>query len=326
VRFVVTGGCGYIGSAVVRTLVERGDHVLNIDSRPKSQTIPALAPLAGRDTYVRLESTIRDPSLLKALIYEYRPDRIIHLASSAETDPVKLFETEIATTLAVLAAAKDYAARLPEAARHSFRIAQAARVPRPTSGSASSPRLLAQRAVEALASNWCKANDLSLVTCMADEVFGPWQSADCVLPRALAGVLAGSPVELSHDGHTVRDFLPIADFARGLALAAETGAPHACYELSVGAERREVDVVEAAISILDKRRPHPGGSLARFLRRVGRPPTDSFSPMLDPAPAERDLRWTPGGFYEGLTRMAAFMVSQSAPNPAPAVPLRMAAE
>jgi dTDP-glucose 4,6-dehydratase len=329
VRFVVTGGCGYIGAAVVRALVERGDHVLNIDSRRKSLPTPALAAIAGREGHVRLESTIKDATLLRALLHEFKPDRIIHLASSSETQPAALFEVEIATTTAILNAAREYATRLEPSARSAFRLVQAVHLPRPVDQPAHDQphaRTLAQRAMEGLVTNWCRANDLPLVTCMADEVFGPWQAEGALLPSLLSEVLAGRPFSLPAGGMTVRDFLPVTDFAQGVLLAAERGAPFACYELSAGTERRDLDVAEACCAILDKRRPRAAGSWSQLVARSGRAPTDGFSPMLDPGPAERDLGWSAGSFYDGLARVAAWAISRSEPAAAPAVALPSAAE
>ena len=87
-RVLVTGGCGFVGSAVVRLAVERGDHVLNLDRRKKSVAIPSLGAAVQREGYARLEADITDRAMIKAILREFSPDAVIHLAACGDDDPV----------------------------------------------------------------------------------------------------------------------------------------------------------------------------------------------------------------------------------------------
>src|SRR5688572_5991514 len=124
-RVLVTGGCGFVGSAVVRLAVERGDQVLNLDRRRKSTPVPALAGVAGKPGYARLEADIADRSMLHALVHEYKPDAIIHLAANPEGDTTSLFDSEIAGAFSVLEAARAYHAQLKGTGRDNFRLVHA---------------------------------------------------------------------------------------------------------------------------------------------------------------------------------------------------------
>ena len=104
-RVLVTGGCGFVGSAVVRLAVERGDHVLNLDRRKKSVAIPSLGPVAQREGYARLEADVTDRAMIKAILREFSPDAVIHLAACGDDDPNALVDAEIGGAFAVIEAA-----------------------------------------------------------------------------------------------------------------------------------------------------------------------------------------------------------------------------
>src|SRR5262245_24588604 len=126
-RVLITGGCGFIGAAVVRAAVERGHRVLNIDRRRKSNPVPALSSIAGREGYARLEADIADRALMRALFGEFQPERVIHLAAATSDDPDALFDVDIAGAFSVMEASRRYSNRLEGAARNDFRLVHAVR-------------------------------------------------------------------------------------------------------------------------------------------------------------------------------------------------------
>jgi dTDP-glucose 4,6-dehydratase len=175
-RVLVTGGCGFIGSAVVRLAVERGDQVLNLDRRRKSTPTPSLASVAGQSGYARLEADIADRSLVRAIFREYKPDAIVHLAASEETDPGSLFDSEVGGAFSVLEAARMYHADLQGEARARFRVVHAIAAEGDADNAlAPTPVQAARTGAVALADAWARAHDLPLVGCVAGNVFGPWQ-------------------------------------------------------------------------------------------------------------------------------------------------------
>lgn len=322
-RVLVTGGCGFVGSSVVRLAVERGDHVLNVDLRRRSNPTPALNPVAAREGYARLEANVADQTLLRAVIREFAPDAIIHLATSPETQADGLVECETGMAISVLEASRHYIDALPADRRQRFRIVYLERAEPDTR--ATLTRIEAARTVAAtLMDRWSHACEMPLVTCVAGEAFGPWQAPNSFMARLLSGLLHDQPVTLANGGEDTRDWLPIRDLAEGLLLAAQAAAPPSRIDLSVGAERRDIDMAESVCALLDERAPAARGAWMDRVTCTGDASSASLGPMLDAAEAERDLNWRPQGFYAGLDRLVTWALASRAASRARAVP--MAAE
>lgn len=327
-RFLVTGGCGFIGSTVVRALVERGERVLSIDRRRKSVPIPAIASLVGREGYARLEADIADRAMMRAIFREFQPERVIHLAASQADDGDALFDAEIAGAFSILEASRRLLSKLDDPARDAFRIVHAIRAEAADNDNlaAPSPREATRAASTAMIDGWARSHVLPLVTCVADQVFGPWQQDDAILPSLMAALLAGRSHTLEAAGERSRDWLPVRDFAAGLICAAERGAPLSRYEFSVGAERRDLDIAEAACAMLEVRLPAAGKPWTSLVALDGEPQDAPPAAMLDPSDAEADLQWRPQGFHAGLDRALVWAIERFRPAQTSAPQLPLAAE
>ena len=313
-RVLVTGGCGFVGSAVVRMAVERGDHVLNLDRKRKSNPVPALGAIAQREGYARLETDITDRAMVRAVLREFAPEAVIHLAACPDDD-AEMVDSEIGAAFAVLEASRQYFEKLQGDARGRFRIVQLERVESDVPEALT--RAHAARGTAAvLMDRWARANELPLVTCAAGEAFGPWQSNTSFFARLLASLLYRQSFALPAGGETVRDWLPIRDLASGLLCAAQAGEPQSRYDLSVGAERRDIDLAESVCGLLDERTPLPNQSWSNCLAIEGDGSQASAGPMLDSHEAERDLGWRPQGFHAGLDRLLTWALASHAASQA----------
>jgi len=308
-RVLVTGGCGFVGSAVVRLAVERGDNVLNVDRRRKSNPVPALGPIGAREGYARLEADVSDRSLMRALVREFAPEAVIHLAAPEGDDPVALMDGEIGGAFAIMEAARGYFEAAPTAVRERFRLVHVEHAE-----SDLPERIDRAQAIKGAASTlferWSRATGLPVVTCVAGDAFGPWQARTSLLSQLLASLMHDQPFALPDGGETVRDWIPVRDLAAGILDAAAKPGASGRIDFSVGAERRDIDIAESICALLDERLRRASGAPWTTLVTVAGDPKAALSgPMLDTAEAERLLGWAPQGFHAGVDRLLSWTVA-----------------
>lgn len=326
-RSIVTGGCGFVGSTLARELVSRGDRVLAIDARLKSQPVPALAGLAGNENFVRLQADVSDRTLIRSLLREFRPDRIFHLTAPRGEEPGEAFDADIACTFSVMDAARIELERRDPEERKGFRFLSAfRRSALPSSrGAPSEPGSVSARLRADLIGNYAAAYDLHTVTCIADSVFGPHDPRPTLINRLIKALRERNQFDLV-ETNVFRDWLAVADLATGMIAAADNGDPGATYEFSVGAERRDSDVAEIICAVLDRKRPLQGRAWIDLVTLAdARSARRQSPPGLDPGPAERDLKWRPRGFHAGIDSLIDWPELRPA-SPSPAAPVTHAAE
>jgi dTDP-glucose 4,6-dehydratase len=311
-RFIVTGGCGSIGASVVSNLIQRGHRVLNIDVRRRASPTPALAAVTGKEGYARLEADITDRGLMRAVFSEYRPERVIHLASARDDAASSLFEANIAGAFSIVEAARHSRARLTDEEQQGFRIVCAAPAANVSADERRpSMRSAASETGAALIESFAGANGIGAVICRAGDIFGPYERPDAPVSRAVRTLLEAQTPPLESP-HIVRDWLSAEDFADGLALAALGRSVQARFDFSAGAERTEAEMVAAIAAILDSLAPRSSDPLIDRAPEPADFPGRSFGPLLEPEDAQRELGWKPGGFHEALVRTVRWLLISDA--------------
>lgn len=301
-RSIVTGGCGFVGSTLARELVNRGDRVLVIDAKLKSQPVPALAELTGNESFVRLQADLSDRTLMRSLFREFAPDRIFHLTAPRAEEPGEAFDADVACTFSMLDAARLELERREPEAREGFRIVCAGRRAQPALAPGGGPdiRSASSRLRADVLEKYAAAFELSVVTCIADNAFGPHDQRPSTINRLIQALRERSAFDLV-ETNAFRDWLPVADLATGMIAAAEKGEAGRTYEFSVGAERRDSDMAEIICALLDRKRPLQGRPWLDLVTIADARSAKLRSPPgLDAGPAERDLGWRPRGFHAGI--------------------------
>jgi dTDP-glucose 4,6-dehydratase len=317
-RILVTGGCGFIGSALVRRLVRGGDEVVNVDALTYAGSVEALEECAGSPRHVLVRADVRDAETMRRAFADHDPDAVIHLAAESHVDrsidaPAKFVTTNVVGTSVMLEAALAHWSALPSARRAAFRFVHVSTDEvfgslGPTGKFAESspyrpgaPYAATKAAADHLVRAWHATYGLpAIVTCSTNN-YGPWQFPEKLVPLVILKALAGEPIPVYGTGENVREWLHVEDHARGLHAALLRATPGDTLLFGSGQERRNVDVVRAICAILDELRPDPVGPRERLVVFVADRPAHDRRYALDDARTRREMRWTPEvSFDEGL--------------------------
>jgi len=309
-RILVTGGAGFIGSAVVRLLVGKGHHVVNLDKLTYSGSLICVAQVADRPNYRFVEADICDQAAVAVVLAEERIDAIMHLAAESHVDrsidgPGVFIETNIVGTFRLLNAALDHWRSLDEAGRARFRFHHISTdevygdlpfdesvFTEDTPYAPSSPYSASKAASDHLVRAWHQTYGLPVVLSNCSNNYGPYHFPEKLIPLVILNALEGRELPVYGKGENIRDWLFVDDHARALELVLTRGTPGESYNVGGRAERSNLAVVEAICDLLDQRRPLPDGTSRRALIRfVSDRPGHDRRYSIDPAKIERELGW-----------------------------------
>ena len=313
---MVTGGLGFIGSAVVRQLIDGGEHrVLNVDKATYAATSGSVAEAAESDRYTWAKADVADADAMASLVGEFDPDLILHLAAESHVDrsidgPAVFIESNVVGTMSLLQAARSHWSSLPSERQETFRFVQVstdevfgsltAADPRFTEESAHRPRSpysASKAAADHLASAWHHTYGLPVVTTNCSNNYGPYQFPEKLIPLIILRSLDSQPLPVYGKGDNVRDWLYVEDHARALILAAERGRPGETYVIGGDAERTNLDVVTAICAAIDTRRPE-GSPHERLIEFVTDRPGHDHRYAIDSAKITSELGWAPSVTFE----------------------------
>lgn len=276
-KLLVTGGCGFIGSAVTRLALEQGDHaIVNVDRLTYAAAPEALSSHREDSRLVHEPVDVCDPAAVRRVFAQHRPDAVLHLAAESHVDrsieaPSEFVRTNVLGTHTMLAAARDYWSSLPSVKADRFRFVQVStdevfgsRPPgeyatEATRYAPGSPYAGSKAAADQLAWSYRHTFGLPLVVTHSCNNYGPWQYPEKLVPVAVVSALEGQPIPVYGSGENMRDWLHVDDHARALLRVIEAGAPGTAYGISAGNVRSNIALVRALCNCVDAIAPNPGG-------------------------------------------------------------------
>lgn len=307
-RVIVTGGAGFIGSAVVRHLVlEKGYEVLNVDALTYAGYLPSLSAVEGKSNYRFLHANICDRPAMERAISGFKPDRIMHLAAESHVDrsitgAADFIQTNVIGTFTLLEAARNYWVGLEAPAKDAFRflhvstdevygsLGENGLFTEETSYDPSSPYSASKASSDHLAKAWQRTYDFPVVVSNCSNNYGPYHFPEKLIPLTILNALAGERLPVYGKGENVRDWLYVEDHARALDLIAERGRIGETYNVGGRNERRNIDVVRRICTVLDEIAPsnQPREQLIEFV--TDRPGHDARY-AIDASRLETELGW-----------------------------------
>ena len=331
-RILLTGGCGFIGSAVIRHLIRRTGHsVVNVDRMTYAASEDALEE-AGRDPrHLLVRADVADLAAMQQVFSTHRPDAVMHLAAESHVDrsidgPAVFIQTNVVGTFALLEAARGYWSALAPAAKSSFRFhhistdevfgALGAGDPPFTESTPYDPRSpysASKAASDHLVRAWHHTYGLPAFVTNTTNNYGPWHFPEKLIPLVTINAIEGRELPVYGDGANQRDWLFVEDHAEALVRAVAHGRPGETYAIGARQPRSNLQVVQTICSVLDELRPDPAGPRSRLIRYVTDRPGHDFRYEIDASHAERALDWRAAHDFErGIRRTVQWYLDHQA--------------
>ena len=322
-RFLVTGGAGFIGSAVCRHLVAGGaERVVNVDKLTYAGNLQSLKPVEDDPRYAFRKADIRDGQAMLELMRAERIDVVMHLAAESHVDrsidgPAAFVETNVVGTFQLLGAALAHWRELAPEARDRFRFHHVSTdevfgdlpfdsgvFTEETPYAPSSPYSASKAASDHFVRAWHETYGLPVVLSNCSNNYGPYHFPEKLIPLVILNAVDERPLPVYGAGANVRDWLYVEDHARALELVATKGRVGESYNIGGRSERTNLAVVESVCDILDARRPRAGGASHReLIAFVTDRPGHDRRYAIDASKIERELGWTPReDFASGLAK------------------------
>ncbi|MBV9996009.1 MAG: dTDP-glucose 4,6-dehydratase [Caulobacteraceae bacterium] len=309
-RILVTGGAGFIGSAVCRHLVsERGEEVLNFDKLTYAANLASLAPIDAAPGYRFVRGDVADPDALRAAFAAFEPEAVMHLAAETHVDRSidsarPFVDANVVGVLTLLEIVREYLARAPAALAQGFRLLHVSTdevfgslgaegfFHEASPYQPSSPYSASKAAGDHLVRAWAATYGLPTIVANCSNNYGPYQFPEKLIPLTILNGLEGAPLPVYGRGQNVRDWLFVEDHARALALILERGTVGETYVIGGEAERANLEVVEAICDLLDQAAPRKGAPPRReLITYVEDRPGHDHRYAIDCRKIKRELGW-----------------------------------
>jgi len=319
-KLFVTGGAGFIGSAVVRLAVTRGYDVINLDALTYAACLDNVASVADSATYAFEHVDIRDRAALDRVFNNHKPDAVMHLAAESHVDrsidgPGDFIETNITGTYNMLEAARAYwvAQDKPSGFRFhhistdevfgSLPADPSVKFTEDTPYDPRSPYSASKASSDHLVRAWAETYGLPVLLTNCSNNYGPFHFPEKLVPVIILNALAGKPLPIYGNGSNVRDWLYVEDHADALLTVLETGALNRSYNIGGENERTNLELVQTLCAILDDLRPRASGRYADQITFVTDRPGHDARYAIDPRRIREELGWRPSvTVEEGLRK------------------------
>lgn len=326
-RVLVTGGAGFIGSAVCRKFVSKGHIVCNVDKLTYAANLKSLHEINSAPNYQFVHADICDQKRMFDTIAAFQPDVLLHLAAESHvdrsiSDASAFIQTNIVGTVSLLEAALEYWRQREHTRPFIFHHVSTDEVygelpfdhgkfSETTAYDPFSPYSASKAASDFLALSWFRTHGLPVVVSNCTNNYGPFQNSEKLIPRMIINALSGEPLPVYGEGRNVRDWLHVEDHVAALERVMEQGAAGERYNIGGRNERRNIDVVKHICEELDKRVPRRDGhSYSEQISYVADRPGHDLRYAIDPQKVESELGWRPSfDFEEGLAATVDWYVS-----------------
>lgn len=315
---LVTGGAGFIGSAVCRHLVGTGDYrVVNLDKLTYAGNLMSLRDVENHPAYVFRQADICDTDRVRQILADEKVDLIMHLAAESHVDrsidgPMEFVTTNVVGTASLLSAARDHWHSLSDERRSRFRFHHVSTdevfgdlpfdsgvFTEESAYKPSSPYSASKAASDHFVRAWHETYGLPVVLSNCSNNYGPYHFPEKLIPLVIANALDEQPLPVYGKGANVRDWLFVEDHARALEAVLTKGRIGESYNIGGRAERTNLEVVKTICALLDACRPRAGGrSHLDLIAYVADRPGHDRRYAIDPTKSERELGWTPVETFE----------------------------
>ncbi len=323
-KILITGGAGFIGSALVRHIIEHNDVVvMNVDKLTYAGNLESLLPVADSPRYFFRQVDICDRSALDAVLAEFAPQAIMHLAAESHVDrsidgPAEFINTNIVGTYVLLESTRQYWQTLPDADKKTFRfhhvstdevfgeLGTTGLFTESTAYAPNSPYSASKAASDHLVRAWRETYGLPTLISNCSNNYGPYHFPEKLIPLVILNALAGKTLPVYGEGKQVRDWLYVEDHARALYAVMSQGRVGETYNIGGHNEKTNIDVVNAICDLLEELQPNKPNGVAFYrdlITFVADRPGHDLRYAIDASKIQHELGWQPEEtFSSGLRK------------------------
>ena len=330
-RILVTGGAGFIGTSVVRHLLQEGAAVVTLDKLTYAGSNPPLGALAAAGRHALEVADIADRAAVAGVLARHRPDAVMHLAAETHVDraidaPDAFIHSNLVGTFSLLEAARAHWQALPGEAQARFRfhhistdevfgtLGAEGRFSEETPYRPNNPYAASKAGADHLARAWNRTYGLPVVTTNCANNYGPWQFPEKLIPLMILNALEGKALPVYGEGKNVRDWLYVGDHAAALSLVLRQGRIGETYNIGGGEEHANIALVRLLCRLLDEALPNaPHRPFERLIEFVEDRPGHDFRYAMDDGKLRRELGWRPAESLEtGLAKTVRWYLDNRA--------------